>query len=65
MLKNCSIYLLADYRMKNYKPKINEILLDAIKKKKEQKKAEKLKIMDLLKYEHPSNNENIIIPDLI
>ena len=40
-LKNSCIYLLADYRKKNKKPKINEILANMIQQKKEQIKLQK------------------------
>jgi hypothetical protein len=41
--------ILADYRTKNKKPSINEILQDVIQKDKEKRKADKQKLMQLMK----------------
>ena len=38
-MKNIGIYILADYRVKNKKPTIKEILRDAIQKDKEKRKT--------------------------
>jgi hypothetical protein len=47
-LKNACIYLLADYRSKNKKPQVNDILQDMIRQKKEQIKMQKQKMGDLM-----------------
>ncbi len=50
-MKNVGIFLLADYRKKNKKPSINEILMDVIMKDKEKRKAQKMKLMQLMKFD--------------
>lgn len=47
-LKNACIYLLADYKEKNKKPQINEILANMIKEKKHEIKMQKQKIGDMM-----------------
>lgn len=56
-IKNVCIYLLADYRANNKKPLINEILQDVIQKDKEKRKALKLKMMQLMKFDEKKENE--------
>lgn len=48
-VKNVTMCILADYRAKNKKPSINEILQDVIQKDKEKRKVEKQKLMQLMK----------------
>lgn len=48
-IKNVAVYILADYRAKNKKQSINEILQDVIVKDKEKRKAQKMKMMQLMK----------------
>lgn len=61
-LKNTSIYILLDYRAKNYKQSINEILMGVIQKDKEKRKAERLKMMELMSIDtNDTNNKDIEI----
>jgi hypothetical protein len=46
-----SLHILLDYRAKNYKQSINEILQGVIQKDKEKRKADKLKLMELMRFD--------------
>ena len=54
--KNAVIYSLTVFREKNKKPSINEILQDVIMKDKAQRKAEKMKLMQLMKSNEEEEN---------
>ncbi len=43
-----AVHILLDYRAKNYKQTINEILIGVIAKDKEKRKQERLKLMELM-----------------
>ena len=61
-MKNTSMYILLDYRAKNYKQSINEILQGVIQKDKEKRKAERIKMMELMSIDtNESNNKDIEI----
>lgn len=61
-MKNTSMYILLDYRAKNYKQSINEILMGVIQKDKEKRKAERIKMMELMSIDtNESNNKDIEI----
>jgi hypothetical protein len=56
------MYILLDYRAKNYKQSINEILMGVIQKDKEKRKAERIKMMELMSIDtNESNNKDIEI----
>ena len=56
------MYILLDYRAKNYKQSINEILMGVIQKDKEKRKAERIKMMELMSIDtNESNNKEIEI----
>ena len=57
-MKNIGVYILADYRLRNKKPSINEILQDVIQKDKEKRKAQKLKLMQLMKFDDKKENKD-------
>ncbi len=59
-LKNTSLYILFDYRAKNHKQSINEILMGVIQKDKEKRKAERLKMMELMSIDTNDNNNKDI-----
>ncbi len=50
-LKNASLFLLMDYRERNKKQTMGEILQQVILKDKEKRKADKIKLMQLMKYD--------------
>ena len=56
------MYILLDYREKNYKQSINEILMGVIQKDKEKRKAERIKMMELMSIDtNEANNKDIEI----
>jgi hypothetical protein len=50
-LKNASFFLLMDFRAKNKKQTINEILQQVIMKDKEKRKADKIKLIELMRFD--------------
>ncbi|CDW74307.1 UNKNOWN [Stylonychia lemnae] len=56
-LKNASIYLLADFREKNKKPQVNEILAQMIQEKKNQIKQQKQRLGELMKQQKNKNKD--------